>query len=108
MASQGFDFEIDEGADRIDVRVRGELDTNAVFRLEPTLDELPERSPSKEVVFDLRELTFVDSSGLGVLVAADERLRGQGGSTRFLRPPDRVMRVFKLAALDEALPFEET
>jgi stage II sporulation protein AA (anti-sigma F factor antagonist) len=107
MSDGGFDFEVDEGTDRIDVRVRGELDTQAVFRLEPTLDELPERSPSKEVVFDLRELTFVDSSGLGVLVATDERLRGQGASTRFLRPPEPVMRVFKLAALDEALPFEE-
>ena len=103
----GFDFEIDERADRIDVRVRGELDTNAVFRLEPTLDELSGRAPSKEVVFDLRELTFVDSSGIGVLVAADARLRGQGGTTRFLRAPDQVMRVFRLAALDEALPFED-
>lgn len=103
----GFDFEIDERADRIDVRVRGELDANAVFRLEPTLDELPERSASKDVVFDLRDLTFVDSSGLGVLLVADERLREQGGTTRFLRPADPVMRIFKLAALDEALPFEE-
>lgn len=103
----GFDFEIDERADRVDVRVRGELDTQAVFRLEPTLDGLARDDPAKEVVFDLRELTFVDSSGLGVLVAADQRLRGQGGTTRFLRPPDQVMRIFKLAALDEALPFEE-
>jgi anti-anti-sigma factor len=102
-----FDFEIDEGADTIDVRVRGELDTGAVFRLEPTLDELPGRGPSKEVVFDLRELTFVDSSGLGLLVAADERLRSHGATTRFLRAPDRVMRVFELAALDDALPFED-
>ncbi len=103
----GFDFEVDERAGRIDVRVRGELDTQAVFRLEPTLDALPERSPSKEVVFDLRELTFVDSSGLGVLVAADERLRRHGAGTRFLRPPEPVMRIFRLAALDEALPFEK-
>jgi anti-anti-sigma factor len=102
-----FDFEIDERADRIDVRVRGELDTNAVFRLEPRLDELSDVVPEREVVFDLRGLTFVDSSGLGVLVAADERLRGRGGTTRFLRPPDQVMRIFRLAALDDALPFED-
>jgi len=102
-----FDFEIDERPDRIDVRVRGDLDTNAVFRLEPTLDGLTRSGPSKEVVFDLSELTFVDSSGLGVLVAADQRLRREGGTTRFLRAPDRVMRVFELAALDETLPFED-
>jgi anti-anti-sigma factor len=104
---QRFEFDVDEQADGVAVRLRGDFDTNAVLRLEPALDELSRGAPPAEVVFDLRGLTFVDSSGLGLLVAVDQRLRDQGVRTRFLRAPDRVMRVFTLTALDEALPFED-
>jgi anti-anti-sigma factor len=101
-----FDFELRERPGGIDVRLRGELDMGAVFRLEPALDDLAAHASSREVVFDLRELTFIDSSGLGVLVAADRRVRSAGGETRFVRGPDQVMRVFARTALDTALPFE--
>jgi anti-anti-sigma factor len=102
-----FDFDIDERPDGVAVRLRGDLDANAVLRLEPALDRVGGAAPPEQVVFDLRGLTFVDSAGLGLLVAADQRLRAASVRTRFLRPPDRVMRVFTLTALDEALPFED-
>ena len=103
---EAFGFELSERPGGIDVRLRGELDMGAVFRLEPALDDLAARSCNGEVVFDLRRLTFIDSSGLGVLVAADQRLRNEGGETRFVRGPDQVMRVFARTALDRTLPFE--
>jgi anti-anti-sigma factor len=102
-----FHFDIDDHEDGVAVRLHGDFDANGVLRLEPALDQVGRTAPPDQVVFDLRGLTFVDSAGLGLLVAADQRLRAAGVGTRFLRPPERVMRIFTLTALDEALPFED-
>jgi anti-anti-sigma factor len=87
------------------VRLHGELDMAGTFLLEPRLDELVADPPDGGVVFDLRELSFVDSTGLSVLVGAHERLNGAGVSTRFVRGSDDVQRIFALAGFEGVLPF---
>lgn len=91
--------------DGTEVRLVGELDAAAVFRLEPVLERLPVGADTRRIVFDLHELTFIDSAGLGVLVAAHERFAARGIETRFIRPNASVMRVFELTGLDAAFDF---
>jgi anti-anti-sigma factor len=100
-----FDVSLDRRPDGVDVRLVGDLDAVAVFRLEPVLDEMAVGDQTRRIVFDLRELTFVDSAGLAVLLAAHERFRSRGVETRFIRPVASVMRVFELTGLDAALDF---
>jgi anti-sigma B factor antagonist len=87
------------------VRLHGELDMAGTFLLEPRLDELVAEPPEGGVVFDLRDLTFVDSTGLAVLVGAHERLDGAGVPTRFVRGSEDVQRIFALAGFEGVLPF---
>lgn len=87
------------------VRLHGELDMAGTFVLEPRLDELVADPPDGGVVFDLRELRFVDSTGLSVLIGAHERLNGAGVPTRFVRGSDDVQRIFALAGFEGVLPF---
>jgi anti-sigma B factor antagonist len=87
------------------VRLRGELDMAGTFLLEPRLDELVADPPDGGVVFDLRDLSFVDSTGLSVLVGAHERLSDAGVPTRFVRGSDDVQRIFALAGFEGVLPF---
>jgi anti-anti-sigma factor len=89
------------------MRLEGELDMSGTFVLEPQLDRLTAEPPEREVLFDLRGLTFIDSSGLSVLIGAHERLRDVGVQTRFLRGPDHVQRIFTVAGFDDVLDFTD-
>lgn len=77
------------------------------FRLEPKLDAIVADPPSNEVLFDLRGLDFVDSTGLAALIGAHERLRDAGVRTRFVRGSDDVQRVFTVAGFDGVLDFTD-
>lgn len=53
-----------------------------------------------DVVVDLTEVAFLDSTGLGVLVGGLKRVRGVGGSLVLVGPRERVVKVFNMTGLD--------
>jgi anti-sigma B factor antagonist len=77
------------------VHVRGEIDMQTVPPLRECLAEL-----SGTVVVDLSEVTFLDSSGMGVLAGQHNRLEKEGGTLRLREPQDLVRRVLEITGLD--------
>ena len=59
------------------ITVRGEIDMATAPQLRDVLDQLIDAG-SCRIVLDCRELAFLDSSGIGVLVAARNRLSDEG------------------------------
>lgn len=106
MAQQDFSFAIDTSftAGKYVVCLKGELDLSGSPQLEAALLEA-EQSHAKEIVVDLDELTFVDSSGLAVLVDAARRSATNGDQLRITAARDHVARVLRLTGLDTVLPF---
>jgi anti-sigma B factor antagonist len=102
-----FDFSVEQRPGEIDVRVHGDLDMNGVFRLEPALDALGDDLDETHVRIDLRPATFIDSSGMGLLVNAYERLAQHGAEVSFIPGSPEVMRPFELSGLTGSLPFGE-
>jgi anti-sigma B factor antagonist len=85
----------------------GELDLANAGTAEAELNEALEAT-GKEVVVDLRELEFIDSTGIALLVAA---LRRSDGSSRLRFVPDKspaVARVLELTGIEEKLPLTES
>ena len=82
----------------------GELDMAARFKAEQALDELLSQ-PLDQLVVDLGEVTFVDSTGMGMMLEIHDRARSEGFKLRLLRGPDEVQRVFELAGVADVLPF---
>lgn len=63
---------------------------------------------STRVVVDLAETSFIDSSGLGALIAGLKRARQAGGDLRIARAPEQVRMVLGLTNLDRVLrPHED-
>jgi anti-sigma B factor antagonist len=60
------------------------------------------------VVVDMAETTFVDSSGLGALIAGLKYARQAGGDLRVARPTAEVVAVFELTNLDSVLRARDT
>ena len=56
--------------------------------------------PASDVVVDLSEVSFCDSSGLKVLVTAQQRHAGAGGSLRLDRPNHLLRRLLSVCGLD--------
>ncbi len=57
------------------------------------------------IVVDLSGLTFMDSTGIRVLIMANARSRDDGNRLALLRGPAAVQRVFELSGVDSLLPF---
>jgi len=81
------------------VYVAGELDLATSPQLERTLREA--QQDARLVVLDLRELTFMDSSGVHAIVDAGIRHRQAGGRMVVVRAPAQVDAVFTLIGVTE-------
>lgn len=80
----------------------GELDIAGAARVEQELERI-EREPPATLVLDLRELAFMDSTGLRVIVAADGRAREQSRRLVIVRGSDTVQRIIEMTRLHERL-----
>ena len=85
--------------------VSGELDVASSQVLEQELSQLHD---IPVVVVDLRELTFIDSTGLGVLVRAHQVALEHGRRFGLVRGNGQVTRLLSLTGLDEELRVAES
>jgi len=84
------------------VVLTGELDLSTTDKVEHELARV-EGEGAATVALDLSRLTFLDSSGLRVIVSADKRARRENRRFVVVRGPDTVQRVFSITRLDEQL-----
>jgi anti-sigma B factor antagonist len=84
--------------DAVIVYVGGEVDLGSAPTLEETLGDL-----SGVVIVDLRDVTFLDSSGMGLLVGQRNRLAKEGGDLRLRAPGDLARRTLELTGLSDLL-----
>ena len=85
------------------ISLAGELDISTIPRIENRLFEA--LRSHRAVLMDLTRLTFIDSSGIGLLIQAHRlAAREDGGRLHTVIAPDsQVDRVFRLAGIDRAL-----
>ena len=86
------------------VELSGELDLAGADLLEGELLRV-EASDAQQIVVDLRELEFIDSTGLRLVYMAHARTRHDGARLTIRRGPARVHRIFELTDLANRLPF---
>jgi anti-sigma B factor antagonist len=89
------------------VKISGEIDVFTSPRLREMLLEIIEDG-GLHLVVDLGEVTFLDSTGLGVLVGIYHRLRARDGSMTFMGVNDRVRRVFHVTQLTKIFTLHRT
>jgi anti-anti-sigma factor len=104
MDGLGIDTELqDQG--RVVVRLSGELDIASYPPLDEALRTL-QLDGRPNVTVDLSGLTFMDSTGLRVLIEADLRTKVSGGSLVIRRGSRTIQRVFEISGVIDRLTFE--
>jgi len=89
----------------IRVELTGELDLATSPALDRILQDMAASTAGGRVVVDLRGLTFMDSTGLRVLMRWDGSAREAGVEPVFVAGPPAVQRVFETTRLIDRLTF---
>jgi anti-sigma B factor antagonist len=84
----------------------GELDLATADAVQAELERIEARDATS-IVLDLKGLTFMDSTGVRLLVSAHARSRADTGRLSLLRGPAAVQRVMELSGVDVLLPFAD-
>jgi anti-anti-sigma factor len=85
--------------DTVCVALSGELDFSRAYTFDEEMRRLESQKPD-QIVLDLRKLNFLDSAGLGRVLAVQRRASRDGRRLVVVRGCRAVERLFALAALD--------
>ena len=91
-------------AGRLTVYLSGELDHHEARYTVEAIEELIEEYLPRDCVLDLSGLSFMDSSGIAVIVRAMERMRALRGRISVENPPRQALRVIDAAGIDRLVP----
>jgi anti-sigma B factor antagonist len=87
------------------LRLQGELDLLTAPGLEAAITEIAEHSAdaASEIILDLSELAFIDSTGLRAILLAKQLCESHRCELRMIRAQEQVRRLFELTGLLDML-----
>lgn len=89
-----------EAGGRTVIEVRGEIDVYTAPLLREEISTLVDADHTT-IVVDLTQVSFMDSTGLGVLVGALKKVRTLGGDLSLVINEEKILKVFRITALTQ-------
>ncbi|GAB6933543.1 anti-sigma F factor antagonist [Calditerricola satsumensis] len=100
--------ELETKRDVLIIRLAGELDHHTADALREQVDAIMNREKIRSIVLSLADLTFMDSSGLGVILGRYKRVAQLGGEMVVCSIHPTIYRLFELSGLFKILRIEES
>lgn len=91
------DFEVEKKT--LIVRARGELDMVAADYFRREVDDNMEKYCCDNIILNLNGVSFIDSSGLGVILGRYKKLSMLGGKMAVVGAPPQVKRILELSGI---------
>ncbi|GGM34421.1 anti-sigma-B factor antagonist [Paraliobacillus quinghaiensis] len=101
------DVEVVEEDQTITLTLRGEIDAYTAPKLKDALLPLTKK-PGAEVIVDLEQINYMDSTGLGVFISALKSTKEYDSELKLIQLQDRVRRLFEITSLDSIITIEST
>jgi anti-sigma B factor antagonist len=89
------------------VAVGGEIDVYTAPRLRDKFTELV-AAGSYDIIVDMQDVEFLDSTGLGVLVGGLKKVRAHDGSLDLVCTQDRLLKIFRITGLAKVFVIHES
>ena len=86
------------------VVLNGELDENAFSYTRETLDLLFAKRGIQQIIFDLSELKFMDSTGIGLFLGRYKRMKKLGVPIYVANPSTQIEKIFKMSGIYNLMP----
>lgn len=98
-------YEIRKDGDVLIAKVYGEFDLHAADFARRDIDKCLKTQGAKHIIFDLANLAFIDSSGLGVILGRYRKVSESGGRVAISGVPPTIFKVMEIAGLNRLIPF---
>lgn len=89
------------------VRLKGELDHHTAEQVKARMEQAIESGGCHNIILSLKHLSFMDSSGLGVILGRYKQLSAKGGRLVVCDINQAVQRLFQMSGLFKILTIEE-
>jgi len=86
------------------VKLEGELDLVSAHEFRETVDQAMRELMSENLLIDLSRVTFIDSSGLGVILGRFRKIKGTNGQMVLYGPSANVRRILELSGISTFIP----
>lgn len=90
------------------ITLEGEVDHHSAVSVRREIDELIFEKRPKKVYFDLSHISFMDSSGLGLIMGRYALLKDLGGTMILLDPTLRIQKILDLAGMERIIKIEKS
>ncbi len=97
------EIQVEQNNEEMTIRLSGRLDTLTAPKLDVEIEDLPQNVT--KLVLDLKDLNYISSAGLRVLLTAQKKMN-KLGSMRVLNVCPEVMEVFKMTGFEDILVIE--
>lgn len=91
-------------AGRLTIYLSGELDHHEARSAMSTVDELIDEYLPRDCVLELSALSFMDSSGIAVIIKTGRRMKALGGRVWIENPARQPQRVIDASGVDRLIP----
>ena len=82
----------------------GEVDESCAVKIRSFMDEMLEKYPTKKVFMDMEKLTFMDSTGIGILLGRYKKIVSKN-SIAYIKNPSKVIdRLLTLSGIYQLMP----
>ncbi|NLD82851.1 MAG: anti-sigma factor antagonist [Clostridiales bacterium] len=96
-------MEFDRQRDTVTAYVAGELDQCSAQGIRRELDRLIEDPSVRKLILDLGDMSFMDSSGIGVILGRYRALRLRGGTVAVKNMNPQVEKIFRLSGMNQLI-----
>ncbi len=85
------------------VFLKGELDHHTVSMVKDTIDMEVLKKNVKMLVLNMEDVTFMDSSGIGLIVGRYHRIKSLGGTMQIAKPGASLLRILKMSGIEKLM-----
>lgn len=92
--------ELKQEQQRLTAVLSGEIDHHNARLLRERIDLAVTQDPPQELVLDFGQVTFMDSSGIGLVMGRHRIMQEHGGVVSVANPSPQIRKVMRLSGID--------
>jgi stage II sporulation protein AA (anti-sigma F factor antagonist) len=86
------------------IRIDGDIDHHTCEEIRHKIDNEIARENPKSIIFDMKNVNFMDSSGIGVIIGRYKLIMTNGGAAAMINVKPQIQRVYDICGLKKIIP----
>ena len=103
---QNFNVEIETNKNAMVAYLQGEIDHHNASKIRYLLDTKIEKKHPKLLILDFTKISFMDSSGIGLVMGRYKLMKYIGGNLKIINPSPKIKKIMSLAGFEKLAVIE--